>query len=131
MNKNRFFSLALRKAALLAGKKGRIMLLLVQLGNKMKSVDWKNIKLADAKDKFLILGRLAKAYAQGDYRDIELKNALLILAAVIYFVSPIDLLPDFLPFTGLTDDLGVLLWVYNTVNTEIDKFLTWEKTRLT
>ena len=80
--------------------------------------------------KFSILGRLLKAYAQGRYQQIQWKSILLIIAAIIYFISPIDLLPDLLPITGLTDDLGVLLWVYNTVNTEIEKFLTWEKSTL-
>ena len=130
MTKNRFFALALKKAASLVGKRTRVMLLLAQLANKLRMVNWKDVKLSDAKYKFSVLGRLMRAYAQGEYQGIALRNVLLILAAIIYFVSPIDLLPDFLPITGLTDDLGVLLWVYNTVNTEIDKFLTWEKTRL-
>ena len=115
---------------MLAGKRPRMMLLLAQLATKLRTVNWKEIKFSDAKNKFSILGRLLKAYAQGRYQEIPWKNIMLIIAAIIYFISPIDLLPDFLPITGLTDDLGVLLWVYNTVNTEIDKFLTWEKSSL-
>ena len=129
--KNRFFDLALRKAASLAGKRGRMLLLLAQLSTKLKSVNWKEVKLATAKDKFVVMGRLVKAYALGQYRGIRWKTVLLIVAAIIYFISPIDLLPDILPITGFTDDFGVLLWVYNSVSGEIDKFLNWEKTQLT
>ena len=127
---NRFFDLALRRAAMLAGKRARVLLLLTQLANKLKSVNWKEVRLATAKEKFLILGRLVRAYALGQYRAVPWKTVLKITAAIIYFISPIDLLPDLLPITGLTDDFGVLLWVYNSVSGEIEKFLTWEKSRL-
>lgn len=78
-----------------------------------------------------MLGRLIKAYALGQYREIPWKTILLIVAAVIYFVNPLDLVPDLIPLTGLTDDFAVLLWVYNAVSNEIDKFLRWEKNRVT
>ncbi|MBL7834088.1 MAG: DUF1232 domain-containing protein [Cyclobacteriaceae bacterium] len=55
---------------------------------------------------------------------------MIVLAAIIYFLNPIDLIPDFIPVLGLTDDFSVLLWVYNTVTHEIDKFLTWERANL-
>jgi uncharacterized membrane protein YkvA (DUF1232 family) len=31
-----------------------------------------------------------------------------LLAALAYFISPLDILPDFLPIVGLTDDAAVL-----------------------
>jgi uncharacterized membrane protein YkvA (DUF1232 family) len=130
MIKNTFFEIALKKAATLAGKKGRLLLLLAQLGRKLKDVDWKSVKLSTAREKLSVLGRFIKAYAMGQYRDVPWKSILIVIAAVVYFVSPIDLLPDFIPITGLTDDFAVLLWVYNSVGKEIDKFLTWEKSQV-
>ncbi|HYC86181.1 MAG TPA: YkvA family protein [Chryseosolibacter sp.] len=128
--KNRFFEIALRSAGRMLGKKTRLLLVLAQLAGKVKDVDWKNVKVTSARDKFLVLGRMVKAYALGHYRDVPVKTILLIIAAVIYFISPVDLLPDLIPITGLSDDFGILLWVYNSVLGEIDKFLTGEKSRL-
>ncbi|MFZ6009018.1 MAG: YkvA family protein [Bacteroidota bacterium] len=128
---NKFFSMALRRAAMIAGKRTRLLLLISQLVAKLRAVNWKNVKASNVKEKFFILGRLVKAYANGQYRGIPWKSLLVITAAIIYFISPLDLLPDFIPVTGLTDDFGVLLWVYNSLNTEIDKFLTWEKSQVT
>jgi uncharacterized membrane protein YkvA (DUF1232 family) len=128
--KNRFFEIALSTAGRVLGKKARILLVLAQLGRKLKDVEWKNVKVSTARDKFFVLGRLVKAYALGHYRNVPLKTMLLILAAVIYFISPVDLIPDLIPITGLSDDFGILLWVYNSVLNEIDKFLTWEKSQL-
>lgn len=127
---NNFFTAALRKAASMAGKPGRLMLLLSRLAIKLREVNWQRVDAATAKDRFYVLGRLVRAYAMGHYREIPWKSFLIIVAAIIYFVNPLDLLPDLIPVAGLTDDFGVLVWVYNTVNTEIDRFLAWEQSRV-
>lgn len=103
------------------------MLLLAQLGKKMMRVNWSAVTVAAAKEKLAVLGRLSGAYATGKYRTIPWKAVMTVLAAIIYFLNPIDLIPDFIPGVGLTDDFTVLLWVYNTLSSEIDKFLEWEK----
>ena len=42
-----------------------------------------------------------------------MKRLFLILAALAYIVSPIDLIPDFIPVAGWADDLVVLLLALN------------------
>lgn len=32
-----------------------------------------------------------------------------VVGALIYFITPIDLIPDFIPFIGYLDDLGVIM----------------------
>lgn len=125
--KNVFFDRALNTAARLSGNAGRITLLVGRLGEKMTQVNWNKVSVATAKEKLNVFSRMASAYASGRYRDVPWKTVMIILAAIIYFLNPLDLIPDFIPLMGLTDDFGVLVWVYNSVSTEIDKFLTWEK----
>ncbi len=43
----------------------------------------------------------------------------MLLAALAYFVVPVDLLPDFLPGLGFTDDLTVLLTTLGLVRSHI------------
>lgn len=129
--KNPFFDIALAKAARLAGKPGRIALLLSKLGGKLTTVDWKSVSVATAKEKLSVFSRIAAAYASGKYRDIPWKSILIVLAAIIYFLNPIDLIPDLIPVLGFTDDFSVLVWVYSTMSSEIDKFLTWERSLTT
>jgi uncharacterized membrane protein YkvA (DUF1232 family) len=129
MDTNGFFNIALKSAARLAGKKGRIALLIGKLSYKMSKVNWKTVDGESAKEKFLLLGRLVKAYTTGKYREIPWKTVLIILAAIIYFINPIDFIPDVVPVLGFSDDFGVLLWVYNSISGEVDKFLTWEKSQ--
>jgi uncharacterized membrane protein YkvA (DUF1232 family) len=128
--KNVFFDIAMNRAAKLSGHTGRIMLLLTRLGGKMTKVNWSTVTITAAKEKFSILSRLSAAYASGRYRSIPWKAVMTMLAAIIYFLNPIDLIPDFIPGLGLTDDFSVLIWVYNTLSSEIEKFLTWEKSTL-
>ena len=128
--KNAFFELALNRAAKVAGKPGRLLLLFSTLAMKLRTVNWKEVKKQDIKEKFFVLGRIIKAYAKGQYRAIPWKTLLIIVAAAIYFVNPLDLIPDLLPIVGLGDDFAVLLWVYNAVSGEVEKFLSWERTQI-
>lgn len=131
MKKNPFFNVALRSAARLAGKNGRIALLLSKLAMKLRTVNWKQVNGAAVQEKIFLLGRLTKAYASGRYREVPWKSVLVVLAAFLYFLNPLDLVPDMIPVLGLSDDFSVLLWVYNTVQVEVDKFLIWEKSQPT
>ncbi len=74
------------------------------------------------------LGRMVTAYARGHYRAIPVKTLLSLIAALIYFLNPVDLIPDALPGLGLTDDFAVLSWVYHHASNEVSTFLEWEAT---
>jgi uncharacterized membrane protein YkvA (DUF1232 family) len=124
--KNRFFKIALEQATRIGGRQRRMLLLLTRLGAKMREVNWANVRKQTAKEKFFVLGRMVKAYATGRYRNIPWKSMLLVLAMIIYFINPLDLIPDLIPMAGLTDDFAILVWVYSSVAEEIDKFLAWE-----
>ncbi|KAB7732635.1 DUF1232 domain-containing protein [Rudanella paleaurantiibacter] len=73
-----------------------------------------------------LLTRLLKAYASGEYREIPWKTLLRMLAVLIYFVSPIDFIPDLLPVIGLTDDIALLMWLFSSVKDDLEKFAQWE-----
>lgn len=43
----------------------------------------------------------------------------IVVAALIYFISPIDAIPDFTPFFGFLDDLGVIVAAIKYLGSEI------------
>ena len=51
---------------------------------------------------------------------VSTKNKALIIGALGYMISPLDVVPDAIPIVGLSDDLAVLLYVLKTVWTDID-----------
>jgi uncharacterized membrane protein YkvA (DUF1232 family) len=72
------------------------------------------------------LYRLLRAYFRGDYRDIPWRSIVLVTVGIVYFVSPIDLIPDFIPVVGLVDDAAVIMFVVNQIKADLDNFLAWE-----
>lgn len=80
------------------------------------------------REQLSIVTRLLKAYASGDYRQLPWKTLIRVIAVLIYFVSPIDILPDFLPVVGITDDIALMLWLFSGIKDDIEKFRQWELT---
>lgn len=74
--------------------------------------------------------RMARAWSCHSYRGISYSNMLMVIAGLLYFLSPFDLVPDFFGVFGLMDDLAILGIVASRLHTEIVKFQTWEKERL-
>lgn len=79
------------------------------------------------KEKINVFMRMARAYVLGQYRFVPWKTMATLLAALIYFLNPVDFVPDLVPVIGLGDDFAVLMWVYHSVACEVTRFLIWEK----
>ena len=48
-------------------------------------------------------------------------------AVLAYALSPIDLIPDFIPVVGYADDAAVIAWVLNSIAEELKDFKNWEQ----
>jgi uncharacterized membrane protein YkvA (DUF1232 family) len=51
---------------------------------------------------------------------VSTANKAMIIGALGYMISPLDVIPDAIPIAGLSDDLAVLLFVLKKVWTDID-----------
>jgi uncharacterized membrane protein YkvA (DUF1232 family) len=71
--------------------------------------------------------RLIRAYLRGDYRAVRLRSVLAVIVGFVYFVSPVDLIPDVFLLLGFTDDVIVLSLVFGLVRQELAGFRTWEQ----
>ena len=87
--------------------------------------------LKDMWQSLLSLIRLLRAYAGGQYRNVPAKSLVLIVAGILYFVMPIDVIPDFVIGLGFLDDAAVLAWVVSSVRTVVSDFEKWESSRPT
>ncbi len=70
--------------------------------------------------------RLIKASMSGEYTGVPGTTIAAAVAVLIYFLSPIDLIPDFIPVLGLLDDVALVAWFSTTLKGEMDKFQDWE-----
>ena len=71
--------------------------------------------------------RLVRAWAKGEYSGVSKANLVLIVGAVVYFLMPTDLIPDFIAGLGFVDDAAVIAWVVGTVSDELAKFSAWRE----
>ncbi|MER7011777.1 DUF1232 domain-containing protein [Saccharopolyspora sp. NPDC000359] len=73
-------------------------------------------------------GMLA-ATARGRNPVLPRYQLLLWLIAVGYVVSPIDLIPEFLPLLGIGDDIGVGAWLLTSLYAESGNYLAARQQR--
>lgn len=78
-------------------------------------------------DSVIALTRMMRAWIQGDYKNVSTKSIIAVVAALLYFVNPLDLIPDFIPVIGRLDDIFILGYLVKTLNKEIERFMAWEK----
>lgn len=82
--------------------------------------------LKEVKDKVILLIDYLSDIVNGIYREYNVKSLLYVVAAMIYLVSPIDVIPDFIFGVGLTDDVAVILFVLREAALELDKYKEWK-----
>ena len=106
----------LGKARLYTFNPQKMKVLLFQLGLYLT----KN-GLSSAKETLLLIRDYLCDVSTGKYKDYELKKLTIIVGAIIYVVTPIDLLPDFIP-AGFVDDLSILGWAASQAVAELRKY---------
>lgn len=117
------FNKAKSKAEKLLDNKQKLAKLLNEGEAKAKA---KQAKLKGVWTDVQTLFRLLKAWQKRSYTKVPWKTIIYILAALIYFINPFDVVPDFIPGLGLIDDLSVLTFVINSVKSDIEAFKKWE-----
>lgn len=75
----------------------------------------------------LDLFRLLRAWIKGEYRGVSWQTMLLVTTSILYFVIPLDVVPDFIAMFGFLDDVAIISFVLRQVRNELDEFLDWEK----
>ena len=70
--------------------------------------------------------RLARAVARGDYRRVPLKSLLFVVGSLLYFITPADLIPDFILGTGFLDDAVVVAYAMKAIRDDLARFEEWE-----
>lgn len=65
-------------------------------------------------------------YVKGEYREIPFATMVGIVVALLYFLSPIDLIPDFVPIAGKLDDAAVILFAIEAAHNDIAEYKEWK-----
>ena len=125
---NSEFKKAKRKAAGILQDNDRLRELIGLSVKKIKELRDDNEEMQKFQHYIGTFNRMLKAYSNKEYQKTPWKTLLLVAGGIVYFVSPLDLIPDFIPVLGYLDDITVLLWIANSIKGDLEEFEEWEST---
>lgn len=94
---------------------------LLRLEKKLKTIPVAGNKLAVVP----IMASLVKNYVKKEYTDIPIGTIIAIVSSLIYFVSPIDFIPDSIPILGYFDDAAVVAACWKLVESDVEEYEKW------
>lgn len=113
-----------RRAEQEAEEPGRVRAIARRAGDKLRE---HRGQLGALRYDLPVLLRLARAWARGDYRRIPWKSLVVLVAGLLYFLSPVDAIPDFIPVLGFLDDAAVIAYVLRSIQKDVRAFEEWEE----
>lgn len=86
---------------------------------------------AEVWESFQVLSHMIKSAVNGEYKGIPNTTLVGGVAVILYFLMPLDLIPDFIPVIGYLDDATLLAWFMTSIKSELDRFKEWDTDRQT
>ena len=96
--------------------------LLAGFESKLKLVPRVGHRLADIP----VMVAMLRSYVRREYTKVPLDTILLAVAAVLYVVNPLDVVPDVLAGLGYLDDATALGIVLNAIHSDVVDFKKWQ-----
>ena len=113
----------LDKSNSMLADKSKVLSVLAVLTKYMRKGGLKKIR-----ENLRLLYDYISEVVHGKYKDYSAASLSLALAAIIYVISPLDIMPDILPFTGYIDDIAIVTWAMTKMNKELEKYKKSKKT---
>lgn len=106
--------------------RGRLPVILLAVARKRSS---RGGLINGLREDLGLLQALCVAWWRGEYRAISRPALVAAVAGLLYFLSPLDAIPDWIPGLGFVDDLAVLGWVMRKWSGELQAFRTWKESQ--
>jgi uncharacterized membrane protein YkvA (DUF1232 family) len=74
-----------------------------------------------------LLFSIIQDYVKGEYRKVPYWSIAAIVAALLYVINPIDLIPDFIPGVGYVDDALIVAACLVMVEQDLHEYKEWKK----
>ena len=79
-------------------------------------------------DDIVCMAELADSYVKKEYCDVPAGTIVSIVAALVYLLSPVNIIPDVIPVIGYMDDAAIVLSVLNFgVDRDLEKYRMWKE----
>ena len=110
------------KARKLLDDQDKMERFLQRLENKLKKIPAVGEKLSNVP----VMISLVRSYIKKEYVDIPIGSIIAIVGALIYFFSPVDLIPDSIPILGYCDDALVIGIAWKLVESDVAEYQKWQ-----
>jgi hypothetical protein len=87
------------------------------------------IKFKEFRKEFRAFKRMLKAYFDGKYEDISPSIFVNSFAGILYIGSKVKNYGERIKSLKFLADVGVVLWIFQTIDQEVEKFKNWETTQ--
>ena len=81
----------------------------------------------ESKDKFELMINYISDIFTGKYKTFDKTAVIIVIAALLYVVTPIDVIPDFIIGIGWIDDIAILGYAFDKLSSELDKYSLWKE----
>ena len=72
---------------------------------------------------------LIRDWFNGSYDKVPTRMIVSLAGALIYLVSPLDLIPDWIPMAGLADDAAMLAFVFKLSRVDLNAYRRWKESQ--
>lgn len=118
----KFLEKLMKKAAKIIKNPSEVMDLISKVKKKITDKAF-----AALVDDIRLLIAMIESYFKGEYKEIPTKSIITIIAVLLYAVMPLDVIPDFIPVAGLTDDISLIAFVLKMLHDDIKKYKDWKE----
>lgn len=70
----------------------------------------------------MIMAKLKLVFSYMKDKQVAFYKKALIVGSVLYFILPVDIVPDFIIGLGWLDDLAVLFFIWNALKNELGDY---------
>ncbi|WP_420387837.1 YkvA family protein [Roseivirga sp.] len=126
----RFFNRFKDKAMQIVGDSSALKNVLVKVQDKLDRMENDDSLKGKIVAYLNLIIRMVSNSVSGAYPDMPWQTMVMIIAGLLYFIAPLDALPDFIPVAGLLDDATILAWLGKSFKDDLSRYKEWEEVNL-
>lgn len=92
-----------------------------------KADDTRKGPIGEIWDKLQLLISIFQDWIYGNYKEIPTGSIIMIIIGLVYFVVPVDIIPDWIIGLGFLDDVTVLGLIIKQINSDLEEYRKWKQ----
>ena len=115
-----------RQAKCILQEQSQVKALFGQVSKKLQTLNGSHKQINELLEHVQLFLRMIKKSFTGEYSSFSNKTLLSLVFGLLYFVTPMDVVPDFIPLLGFSDDLSIIYFILKNFKSDIKAFKVWE-----